>query len=144
MLTGEELGAAIESARKLKRVTKKAMAIEFGVAQPSIQDWVKRGTISKARLPQLWDYFRDVVGPEHWGLDSIPLRVESRAGDETSGAKLSWLIEQLGAAIQSLEPLARKPLAELLSQLAIEPERAETIGAMAEALAGAKGKQRRA
>lgn len=68
MLTGPELGAAIESARKLKKVTKKAMADHFGVQPPSVQDWVKRGTIDKEKLQKLWAYFAGVVGPEHWGL----------------------------------------------------------------------------
>lgn len=68
MLTGPELGKAIESARALKGVTKKAMADHFRVTPPSVQDWVKRGTIDKDKLVALWAYFSDVVGPEHWGL----------------------------------------------------------------------------
>lgn len=68
MLTGPELGQAIERARILKGVTKKAMADHFDVRPPSIQDWVKSGTISKAKLPALWAYFADVAGPEHWGM----------------------------------------------------------------------------
>lgn len=46
------------------------MAEHFGVKPPSIQDWVKRGTVDKGKLPALWAYFADVVGPEHWGLPS--------------------------------------------------------------------------
>ena len=72
MLTGKKLGDAIEAARIKKRVTKKAMALKFGVSPPSIQDWVNRGTIDKSRLPDLWHYFSDVVEPEHWGLKSLP------------------------------------------------------------------------
>lgn len=68
MLTGPALGAAIEAARKKKAVTKKALADHFGVEPPSVQDWVNRGTIAKEKLPELWRYFADVVGPEHWGL----------------------------------------------------------------------------
>jgi hypothetical protein len=68
MLTGAKLGAAIEAARKKKGVTKKALADEFGVSAPSVQDWVKRGTIDKDKLSRLWLFFRDVAGPEHWGL----------------------------------------------------------------------------
>jgi hypothetical protein len=70
MLSGPELGAAIEAARQKKKVTKKAMAAHFGVQPPSIQDWVRHGTIHKSRLEALWSYFADVVGPEHWGLNS--------------------------------------------------------------------------
>lgn len=75
MLTGEQLGAAIDSAIKKKAVTKKALADFFEVKPPSIQDWIKRGTISKEKLPKLWAYFSDVVGPEHWGLSSYPAQV---------------------------------------------------------------------
>lgn len=75
MLTGEQLGAAIESAIKKKAVTKKALADFFDVKPPSIQDWIKRGTISKEKLPKLWAFFADVVGPEHWGLSEYPGQV---------------------------------------------------------------------
>ena len=68
MLTGVELGAAIEAARIKKGVSKVALASAFGVQPPSVQDWVNRGTIDKKRLPDLWRYFADVVGPDHWGL----------------------------------------------------------------------------
>lgn len=80
MLTGPELGAAIEAARILKKVTKKAMAEHFHVAPPSVQDWVKRGTIEKQKLPQLWAYFSDVVGPSHWGLADWNYPQHSLAG----------------------------------------------------------------
>lgn len=75
MLTGEQLGAAIETAIKKKAVTKKAVADFFDVKPPSIQDWIKRGTIGKEKLPKLWAYFADVVGPEHWGLTEYPAQV---------------------------------------------------------------------
>lgn len=72
MLTGPELGQAIAAAIKLKGVTQRAVAEHFGVKPPSVQDWIKRGTIDKARLPGLWQYFSDVVGPTHWGLQEFP------------------------------------------------------------------------
>jgi hypothetical protein len=75
MLTGKELGAAIESAIQKKGITKKALAKAFEVAPPSVSDWVKRGTISKDKLPELFRLFSDVVGPAHWGLDA-PLGLE--------------------------------------------------------------------
>ncbi len=68
MLTKAELGAAIEAARKAKGITKKALAERFGVKPPSVQDWVKNGTIEQQRLLELIEFFSDVVGPEHWGL----------------------------------------------------------------------------
>lgn len=72
MLTGKELGAAIEAAIKLKGVPKTEVAEHFKVKPPSVQDWVRRGTIGKEKLPQLWAYFSGVVGPAHWGLENFP------------------------------------------------------------------------
>lgn len=69
MLTGVELGAAIEAARVKKGVSKVALADAMKVKPASIQDWVKHGRIAKHRINDLVAYFSDVVGPEHWGLD---------------------------------------------------------------------------
>lgn len=79
MLTGPMLGAAIESAREKKGVKKAELARLFAVKPPSIQDWVNKGTISKDKLIPLIRYFSDVVGPEHWGLDSMEA-LETPAG----------------------------------------------------------------
>jgi len=68
MLTGPELGAAIEAARIAKGVSKKNLADDFSVKPPSIQGWVKNGRIDKSKLMDVISYFSDVVGPEHWGL----------------------------------------------------------------------------
>lgn len=68
MLTGPELGAAIEAARIAKGVSKKDLADDFSVKPPSIQGWVKNGRIDKSKLMDVIAYFSDVVGPEHWGL----------------------------------------------------------------------------
>ncbi|MFF7859715.1 S24 family peptidase [Pseudomonas monteilii] len=68
MLTGPELGAAIEAARIAKGVSKKKIADDFQVKPPSVQGWVKNGRIDKSKLMDVIAYFADVVGPEHWGL----------------------------------------------------------------------------
>lgn len=73
MLNGKELGAAIKTAIQLKIDTgairsKADVAAHFGVKTPSIYDWIKKGSISKDKLPELWRYFSDVVTPSHWGL----------------------------------------------------------------------------
>ncbi|MCX2706084.1 MULTISPECIES: hypothetical protein [Pseudomonas] len=70
MLTGPELGAAIEAARIAKGVSKKKLADDFQVKPPSVQGWVKNGRIDKSKLMDLIAYFSDVVSPEHWGLRS--------------------------------------------------------------------------
>lgn len=72
MLTGKALGDAIAVAVERKGVSKAELARHFGVKPPSIQDWINRGTIDKAKLPGMWAYFADVVGPEHWGLTRFP------------------------------------------------------------------------
>lgn len=72
MLTGKELGEALRRAIALKGVKQVEVAEHFGVKPPSVQDWLKRGVIGKDKLPELWAYFSDVVGPEHWGLEAFP------------------------------------------------------------------------
>lgn len=68
MLTGQELGAAIDEARIIKNLSKKALAEHFRIAPPSVQGWIKTGRIDKSKLIEVIDFFSDVVGPEHWGL----------------------------------------------------------------------------
>ncbi len=73
MLKGKELGAAIDKAIRLKLAsgavkTKTEIAAHFQIKAPSIYDWIKKGSISKDRLPELFNYFSDVVGPDHWGI----------------------------------------------------------------------------
>jgi len=88
MLTGPELGAAIEAARIAKGVSKKKLADDFQVKPPSVQGWVKNGRIDKSKLMDVIAYFSDVVGPEHWGLragfsyESLP--------DITSDPDVEW------------------------------------------------------
>jgi len=48
------------------------LANHFHVRGPSVHGWINNGTIAKSRLPELWLYFSDVVGPEHWGMQSWP------------------------------------------------------------------------
>lgn len=73
MLNGKELGRAIEKAYKLKEATgavssKADVARHFGIRTPSIYDWFKKGSIGKEKLPELFRFFSDVVGHEHWGM----------------------------------------------------------------------------
>lgn len=77
MLTGSKLGAAIRAAveKKAKQgVTQRAIADHFEIKPPSLQDWMKRGTVRKDRLGDLFEYFADVVGPDHWGMAAFPQR----------------------------------------------------------------------
>ena len=98
MLTGEKLGAAIRKAIELKGVTQVAVAAHFGVKPPSVQDWIRRGTIDKGKLPALWEYFADVVGPEHWGMLSIPPSPAPHEAPATDGSEeLDLVITQYSA-----------------------------------------------
>ena len=80
MLKGKEFGAAIDSAikRKLESGAIEAradVARHFGIKPPSIVDWVKKGSISKDKLPELWRYFSDVAGPDHSPIATfLPVR----------------------------------------------------------------------
>lgn len=73
MYTGKQLGEAIRLAieKKMARwpeLRKRDIAQHFGIKEPSIADWIKKGSIQKEKLPKLWAYFADVVGMSHWGL----------------------------------------------------------------------------
>lgn len=97
MLNGKPLGNAIKEAIELKLKLgkirfKKDVSNHFGIKQPSMADWIKKGSIGKDKLPELWRYFSDVVGPEHWGMSlgewpqelagSLSIDVESRRIDD--------------------------------------------------------------
>lgn len=91
MLNGKELGEAIRIAVQLKisrgKVKSQAdIARHFGIKPPSIHDWFNKGTISKDKLPELFRYFADVVGPEHWGLRSWPSGLDPDRQDELQAA----------------------------------------------------------
>jgi len=73
MLKGKEFGVAIARAIQLKLdsgavKTKAEIARHFGMKPPSLADWVKKGSVAKDKLPELWRYFSDVAGPDHWGM----------------------------------------------------------------------------
>lgn len=73
MLKGKDFGAAIGEAIKLKLergsvASKAEIARHFGMKPPSLSDWVKKGSVAKDKLPELWRYFADVVGADHWNL----------------------------------------------------------------------------
>src|SRR5690606_4327918 len=73
MLKGKEFGAAINAAIQMKissgaARSKAEIARHFGVKPPSVEDWINKGSIAKEKLPELWRYFSDVAGPDHWGM----------------------------------------------------------------------------
>ena len=74
MLTGKEFGQAIAEAIRRKGVAKAAVARHFWIKPPSINDWINRGTVSKDKLDDLFLYFSDVCGPDHWGRSASETR----------------------------------------------------------------------
>lgn len=73
MLKGKQFGEAIGLAigMKLERnlaASKAEIARHFNMKPPSLSDWVKKGSVAKDKLPELWRYFSDVAGPSHWGM----------------------------------------------------------------------------
>ncbi len=89
MLSGKELGLAIAQAIDKKLAlgtarTKAEIARHFEIKPPSIHDWIKKGSISKDKLPELWKYFSDVVGPEHWGLEYFPNQEATRPSEDSN------------------------------------------------------------
>lgn len=97
MHTGKELGAAIAEAIRLKGVTKTAVADHFGIKGPSVYDWINHGRVSKKHLTAMFDYFSDVVGPEHWGIK------DGSFSSQTMGLNP----EILGIALTSMDQVIR-------------------------------------
>lgn len=121
MLTGTALGAAIESARLKKGISKRTLALQFGVEPPSVQDWVKRGTIDKAKLPALWKFFSDVVEPAHWGLSEI---VGPQAlGHLPTTEAVAYFVD----AVAALPPARWASVRAQLDQLAAHPEMRDDV-----------------
>lgn len=110
MHTGEQLGAAIDAARKAKGLSKKALAERFGVAQPSVQGWIRTGRIEKNRLLEVMGFFAGTVGPEHWGLPS-----ELPAGLGAGGTVIERMVVMSRDGV--LDPEDWKLVDDLLSAL---------------------------
>lgn len=114
LLTGKELGAAIESARLEKGLSKAEMAKIFGVAPPSVQGWITTGRIDKAKLFEMIRYFSDVLGPEHWGLSKedgelLQLHEDPKPATPQSAAEIVRAMLETKAG-KSISPEARERL----------------------------------
>ncbi|WP_085598706.1 S24 family peptidase [Pseudomonas sp. B10(2017)] len=116
MLTGPELGAAIEAARIAKGVSKKQLADDFQVKPPSVQGWVKNGRIDKSKLMDVIAYFADVVGPEHWGLrpgftyESLPDVASAAVDDPVPTSAADMVRNMLAKQGKNLPESARAQL----------------------------------
>lgn len=119
MLKGKEFGAAIDAAIQKKLDTgqvrsRAEIARHFGIKPPSLVDWVKKGSIDKSKLPEVWRYFSDVVGPEHWGMtaDEWPSGLAGAPRSAKSAApRLEWPFPRIDESkVRSLDDRARRDL----------------------------------
>lgn len=127
MLTGKELGAAIKAAIEKKEVRQTEVAKHFGVKPPSIQDWIKKGTIGKDKLPELWAYFSDVVGPEHWGLSAFPQGSYQLSTTIAPASTERQVSESQWQLLQDFEILPEDEKQALRSNLRSQAERVRKI-----------------
>lgn len=150
MLKGKELGHAIKAAYDLKvasgAISSKAdIANHFGIKTPSVYDWFKKGSIAKDKLPELWSYFSDVAGPEHWGLAEWPYHAAPKAKHQQTGTPSAFTeqtdspstVEALGAlntTVNQLAPIlrdvARSALLKWVSGEVSAEEAADTLNAL--------------
>lgn len=121
MLTGTELGAAIDAARLAKNISKKALAEHFKISPPSVNGWVTTGRIDKSKLIEVIRYFSDVAGPEHWGLtseDAELLQVAASPEETSAQAKtaLDTVLKMLAKHGKGLPEDARRQIIEAASE----------------------------
>lgn len=128
MLTGPELGAAIESAVAKKGISKQKLAEDFGVKPPSVQGWIKTGRIDKAKFFGLLTYFSDVVDATHWGLPAdynaaltsgeappapVPQRVEEDSKAKAAALVLTMLEKH---ASKGMSSAAREKISQAVAE----------------------------
>lgn len=122
MHNGKLLGQAIRTAIELKIASgsirsKADVARHFKIATPSVYDWIKKGSISKDKLPELWRYFSDVVGPEHWGLSQhdLPTNFSAVRADGDKYEKRRTALKALA------DSLGRGGIATIAARIGKEP-----------------------
>lgn len=103
MLTGKELGTAIDEAIRLKGVKKADVAREFGIKPPSVTGWVQTGRIAKEHLGKLVEYFSDVVPPAHFGMGEAVASHTARFAEFAARLK-----QAIAASGLSLDEVAKK------------------------------------
>ncbi|MGP3789444.1 S24 family peptidase [Pseudomonas sp. B392_1p] len=134
MLTGSELGAAIEAARIKKNVPKNALAKVFGISAPSVNGWVSTGRIDKSKLIEVIRYFSDVVGPDHWGLspdDAALLHIAPSPKAPTSQAESAAdaVLKMLARHGKSLSREARQQIVSAAQESPQSPGASNVITA---------------
>lgn len=129
VIKGKELGRAIERAIQLKIdaglvKSRAAVARDLHVEPNVVYGWIRTGSISKERLPELWVYFEDVVGPDHWGLPKkgVDFLAKKFKNNECWPFELTQLEDVLSLNHQQLQQLDHI-LAGVLMGLRSQPSR---------------------
>lgn len=104
MLTGQDLGRAIEIAIQKKNVKKADVARAFNVKPQSVNDWVKHGRVAKQHLMNLVEYFSDVVEPSHFGLDNIVINQNHSGSGDNVGVKNHFSITPTNNQVSEIMP----------------------------------------
>lgn len=133
MLKGKDFGVALGKAIDLKlqngSVKSKAeIARHFQMKPPSLSDWVKKGAVSKDKLPELWRYFSDVADHVHWGMT----RSEWPFG-LTENTAQATIIQAREPDAPTINPFRDGAAASLLSIFAqLSPDRKQAVITFAE------------
>ncbi len=128
MLQGKALGEAIKSALKLKGMKQADLARKFHVEPPSVNGWIRTGRIDKSKMWQLMDLMADVVGPEHWGLESktavkrkpLPGHAVLHPDDPAVRGSLTQTQRAFGQLLDSVLPLLNPAQVEVLTRLVVD------------------------
>lgn len=141
MLKGKEFGAAIARAIQLKldsgaAKTKAEIARHFGMKPPSLADWVKKGSVAKDKLPELWRYFSDVAGPDHWGMTKSEwpagLTDDRDADHAHDKSGVALLPSSSGATAERPSDLARVQPAKKATESGAPPVLSQAVHALIE------------
>lgn len=119
MYSGPKLGNAIRQAIDAKGITQRALARHFDVSPPTVQDWIKRGTIGKDKLEELWAFFADVAGPEHWGMQrGVATRADDAATVKYEIGPRSLNLRRLVTVVEKLSEADVQRVLDLAEALA--------------------------
>lgn len=141
MLTGKELGAAIEEALKQNNKTKADAARHFGVAPPSITGWIKTGRISKDNFDKLRVWLVNTPS-SHWGATAPPVhqaavdQIKWSDGDsvyESVAEAMTLLHDTLYGLSEQLQPAGRSVFTRWVNGDVPTTEAANTLDALTRA-----------
>lgn len=117
MFIGKKFADAIRKGVDAKIVrgqvrSKVEIARYFGIAGPSLHNWMDTGRVDRSKTPRILGYFKDVTTPDDWGLEEWPAWiVEPEAEDldaaAENGHKHSKLARKADDLLHGLQELMR-------------------------------------